>query len=101
MTILFLGLTIINSFRIYSFSKKYYEISSDVGIVLGAGVKNGKLSPVFRERVNHSIKLFNIGFIKNMALRHFLWVRYDHSPKIKNSKMIKEPKIKLIPVCFI
>lgn len=63
---LFLGWTIINTYRIYNYSKKYYEHTSDVGVVLGAGTKDGQLSPVFKERVNHSIKLFNRGLIKNI-----------------------------------
>jgi len=48
----------INSVRIYNYSFEYYENESDVAIVLGAGTNDGKLSPVFRERINHSILLY-------------------------------------------
>ncbi|OJJ16999.1 hypothetical protein BKI52_30240 [marine bacterium AO1-C] len=53
-----LGYFFINSIRIYNYSFEYYESKSDAAIVLGAGTKNGKLSPVFRERINHSILLY-------------------------------------------
>lgn len=48
----------INSIRIYNYSFKYYENESDVAIVLGAGTIDGKLSSVFKERINHSIFLY-------------------------------------------
>ncbi|HIP48293.1 MAG TPA: YdcF family protein [Lutibacter sp.] len=49
---------VINSVRIYNYSLEYYENESDVAIVLGAGTNDGKLSPVFKERINHSILLY-------------------------------------------
>ena len=49
---------VLNSIRIYNYSFKYYETESDVAIVLGAGTNDGKLSPVFKERINHSIVLY-------------------------------------------
>ena len=66
LLVLFLAWTSINAFRIYDYSKMYYEKTSDVGIVLGAGAENAELSPVFKERVNHSIYLFKKGVIKNI-----------------------------------
>jgi len=48
----------INIIRVYSFSLIYNETKSDVAIVLGAGTINGKISPVFRERINHGIYLY-------------------------------------------
>ncbi|WP_196890007.1 YdcF family protein [Aureivirga sp. CE67] len=47
-----------NAIQIYRFSNQYSEQKSDVAIVLGAGTNNGKISPVFRERVNHGIYLY-------------------------------------------
>lgn len=58
---LLLGYLILNAFRIHCYSFNYSEAKSDVAIVLGAGTNNGKLSPVFRERINHSIFLFKKG----------------------------------------
>ena len=49
---------IYNTIQIHLYSYQYYDVRSDVAIVLGAGSSKGELSPVFRERVNHAIKLF-------------------------------------------
>jgi len=49
---------VINLVRVYNYSFKYSENKSDVAIVLGAGASDGKLSPVFKERINHSIMLY-------------------------------------------
>ena len=50
-----------NLIQIYTFSKKNYDTKSDVAIVLGVGTKDGELSAVFKERMNHSINLLNQG----------------------------------------
>ena len=47
-----------NSIKIYRFSKEYSEEKSDVAIVLGAGTDGSKLSPIFKERINHGIYLY-------------------------------------------
>ena len=49
----------INAVAIYQYADVYYEQRSDVAIVLGAGSHDGNLSPVFRERVNHALMLYN------------------------------------------
>jgi uncharacterized SAM-binding protein YcdF (DUF218 family) len=49
---------VFNGIKIFCYSTKYYETHSDVAIILGAGTKGDKLSPVYRERVNHGIYLF-------------------------------------------
>lgn len=59
---------IINSIRIYHYSSKYYEEKSDVAIVLGAATHKDQLSPVFKERINHVIYLFNNQFISEIIL---------------------------------
>lgn len=53
------GYFVLNSIRIYQYSFEYNENKSDVAIVLGGGTNDGKLSPVFNERINHSILLYN------------------------------------------
>ena len=58
-----LGYFILNSIRIYTYSSVYFENKSDVAIVLGAGTSESKLSPVFRERINHSLLLYKKGVI--------------------------------------
>ena len=55
-----------NLIRIYNYSSIYYEQDSDVAIVLGAGTNNGILSPVFKERVNHSIYLYKKGLVNKI-----------------------------------
>ena len=60
---LLLGYFVLNAIRVYRFSFEYHENRSDVAIVLGAGTNNQKLSPVFKERVNHSILLYRNGII--------------------------------------
>jgi len=43
--------------KIRYYSKNFFETKSDVALVLGAGTNNGKLSPVYQERVLHAIHL--------------------------------------------
>ena len=50
---------IYNTLSILSFSNNYCESNSEVAIVLGAGSTCGKVSPVFKERINHAILLFD------------------------------------------
>ncbi len=37
--------------------------TADTAIVLGCSVENGEPSPVFRERINHAIRLYNDGYV--------------------------------------
>lgn len=52
-----------NGVSIYNYSKNYSEINSDVAIVLGASSTKGKVSLVFKERINHAILLYNLNKI--------------------------------------
>ncbi|MBL6447775.1 YdcF family protein [Fulvivirga sp. 29W222] len=61
---LFIAWYLFNTFRIHQYSKKYFEEASDVAIVLGAGTHEGTLSPVFRERANHAIRLYEAGKVQ-------------------------------------
>lgn len=47
-----------NTITIHFYSYNYSEEKSDVAIVLGAKTSQGKLSPVFKERINHGIYLY-------------------------------------------
>ena len=47
-----------NVFDICSFSTKDQRQKADVAIILGAAAYNGEVSPVFRERINHGITLY-------------------------------------------
>jgi len=68
--VLVLGLILtyftINAIRIQNYSRLYFETKSDVAIVLGAGTHNGKLSPIYRERINHSVLLYNKGLVEKL-----------------------------------
>ena len=57
-TLLFVSVATL-SLRIYAYSFQSYPYATDVAIVLGAAVWDGAPSPVFRERINHGITLYN------------------------------------------
>jgi len=69
-TIIFITLCwgFFNAKTIYNYSLEYSEQKSDVGIVLGAGTNNEELSPIFKERLNHAIYLYNKGCISKIIL---------------------------------
>jgi uncharacterized SAM-binding protein YcdF (DUF218 family) len=53
--------------QVWTFQSSQNSQSADVAIVLGAGVFEDSLSPVFRERVNHAIQLYQDGSIKKIV----------------------------------
>jgi len=57
-----------NTWQVYDFAKDYSEQKSDVAIILGAGTHDGKVSPVFRERLNHGDYLLRKGFVKTIIV---------------------------------
>lgn len=57
---------IYNLISIYTFSSKDETQESDVAIVLGAGIWENKPSPIFKERINHSIWLYKNGYVKKI-----------------------------------
>ncbi len=64
--LLFILFLTYNAIVIHRYSESYLETKSDVAIVLGAGTKGGKLSAIFRERINHSIYLIQDGRVDNI-----------------------------------
>ncbi len=52
----------VNAVSILQYSKIDEKQPSDVIIVLGAGTYNGEVSPVFRERINHAVYLYENGY---------------------------------------
>ncbi len=48
---------------IVNYGKTDDKTPADVAIVLGAGTANGEVSPVFRERINHGIWLYENGYV--------------------------------------
>lgn len=57
---------VITCIKISNYSKKNETQKADVGIVLGAGIWNDEPSPVFKERIDHSIALYKDGYIKKI-----------------------------------
>ena len=60
LTVLYLAFT---AYSIVSYGKSDKKTPSDVAIVLGAGTYNGEVSPVYRERINHGIWLYENGYV--------------------------------------
>lgn len=56
----------ITAIRIYSFGRSSTRDSGDAAVVLGAAVWSNDVSPVFRERINHSIELYRSGRVKKI-----------------------------------
>lgn len=67
MVFLLVGFLLLSIFysavNIWSFSKKVELVKTDVAVVLGAAAWDGKPSPVLRERINHSIWLYQNGYV--------------------------------------
>lgn len=54
------------AYRIYSFGNTRSEAPADAAIVLGAAVWSSGVSPVFRERINHGIDLYQKGKVRKL-----------------------------------
>jgi len=52
--------------RIYSFRNTRSDAGADAAIVLGAAVWTTDVSPVFRERINHAINLYQKGKVQKL-----------------------------------
>jgi len=53
----------VTTISIVSFSKKDETRRADAAIVLGASVYDNSPSPVFSERINHAVELYNDGYV--------------------------------------
>ena len=59
---------IFTAISIVNYSKIDEKAHSDIAIVLGAGTSNGEVSPVYRERINHGIWLYESGYVDYLIL---------------------------------
>ncbi len=59
---------IINLIQICAFSIKDQKCRADVAIVLGAATYDGEVSPVYMERINHGIFLYNEGYVEKLIV---------------------------------
>ena len=60
--------SIFTAFSIVNYGKIDQKTSSDAAIVLGAGTADGEVSPVYRERINHAIWLYENGYVDFLIL---------------------------------
>jgi uncharacterized SAM-binding protein YcdF (DUF218 family) len=56
------------AFKIYQYSFHYSEKKSDVAIILGAGTKDSIISPIFIERINHGLYLYQNKIVKTIII---------------------------------
>ncbi len=73
LTLLFFVLLILfylvfTAISIVSYGKTDEKVCSDVAIILGAGTSNSEVSPVYRERINHGIWLYENGYVDYLIL---------------------------------
>ena len=59
---------IFTAINIVNYGKIDEKAHSNVAVVLGAGTSNGEVSPVYRERINHGIWLYESGYVDNLIL---------------------------------
>ncbi|MGN1443946.1 MAG: YdcF family protein [Acutalibacteraceae bacterium] len=55
---------IATAFSIVSYSQIDEARPADAAVVLGAAAPNGKVSPVYRERLNHAVSLYQSGLVR-------------------------------------
>lgn len=64
--ILIIIYVVANAITIWTYGKKDEKTKSDVAIVLGAATYGDEVSPVFKERINHGIWLYENGYVKKL-----------------------------------
>ena len=57
-----------NIYDIWSFSTVDQKCRADVAVILGAAVYDDEPSPVYRERINHGITLYNEGYVDRIIV---------------------------------
>ena len=57
-----------NVFDICAFSAEDQKYRADVAVILGAAAYNGEVSPVYRERINHGITLYEEGYVDRLIV---------------------------------
>lgn len=57
-----------NVFDICAFSTEDQKCRADVAVILGAAAYNGEVSPVYRERINHGITLYEEGYVDRLIV---------------------------------
>ncbi|WP_318957137.1 YdcF family protein [Lishizhenia sp.] len=57
-----------NAVMIYNYAQSSSNKHADVALVLGAGISDERVSPVFKERLNHAIHLYQEGRVAQVIL---------------------------------
>lgn len=57
-----------NMVSICAYSVKDEKCEADVAVILGAATYHGEVSPVYRERLNHGVNLYQQGYIKKVIV---------------------------------
>lgn len=60
--------TIYTAVSIYFYGNTDEKCKADTAIVLGASTSENKISPVFEERINHGIWLYNNGYVDKIIM---------------------------------
>lgn len=66
--LLLLFYLIFTAISIINYGKTDEKAHSDVAVILGAGTSNGEVSPVYRERINHGIWLYENDYVDYLIL---------------------------------
>ena len=59
---------ITNAVSIWIFGNQDEKTKSDAAIILGASTYNGEVSPVYKERINHGIELYNENYVDKLIV---------------------------------
>ena len=68
LVLLILFYLIFTAINIVNYGKIDEKAHSNVAVVLGAGTSNGEVSPVYRERINHGIWLYENDYVDYLIL---------------------------------
>lgn len=63
-----LAFYLFNVWSVYHFSQTTQTRPADCVIILGAGIAGSHPSPVFRERLEHAITLYRLGYVKKVIV---------------------------------
>lgn len=58
----------VHTVSICTFGLKDQKCRADAAIILGASTSNGKVSPVYQERINHGIELYREGYVDKLIV---------------------------------
>jgi uncharacterized SAM-binding protein YcdF (DUF218 family) len=70
---------VFSAYQIYAFGQIDERTNADAAIILGASAWHDKPSPVFQERINHGIWLYQNGFVKYLIFTGGFGKNAEHS----------------------